>query len=151
MFLHYVIIQSIHCVKSVQIRSFFWSVFSRIQPECGKIRTRKNSIFGHFSHSDSIAVNYLTSIFTFPTVDIYQEIGNNENFSKSKNLILSSKFIKFTFSKARFQDDLTRFRGTERQATYLRQTAHFFYFSLISIDVGKLHLADISQDQQMLS
>ena len=28
------------CVKSVQIRSFFWSVFS-----C--IRTRKNSVFGH--------------------------------------------------------------------------------------------------------
>ena len=23
----------------------------RIQPECGKIRTRKNSVFGHFSHS----------------------------------------------------------------------------------------------------
>ena len=40
-----------HCVKCVQIRSFFWSVFSRIwtkyreilrfQSECGKIRTRK--------------------------------------------------------------------------------------------------------------
>ena len=41
---------------------FFWSVFSRIwneygeilrdtQSECGKIRTRKNYIFGHFSRS----------------------------------------------------------------------------------------------------
>ena len=46
-----------HCVKSVQIRSFFWSVFSRVRTECreilrislslliqseyGKIRTRK--------------------------------------------------------------------------------------------------------------
>ena len=39
-----------HCVKSVRIRSFFWSVFSRIkteygkilsiQSECGKLRTR---------------------------------------------------------------------------------------------------------------
>ena len=36
-----------HCVKSVQIRSFVWSVFSRIH---GKIRTRKNSVFGHNSH-----------------------------------------------------------------------------------------------------
>ena len=35
-----------HCVKCVQIRSF-----SGIQSECGKIRTRKNSVFGHFSHS----------------------------------------------------------------------------------------------------
>ena len=34
-----------HCVKNVhQIRSFFWSEYS-------KIRTRKNSIFEHFSHS----------------------------------------------------------------------------------------------------
>ena len=33
-----------HCVKSVQIRSYFWSIFS-----C--IRTRNNSVFGHFSRS----------------------------------------------------------------------------------------------------
>ena len=33
-----------YCVKSVQIRSNFWSVFS-----C--IRTRNNSVFEHFSHS----------------------------------------------------------------------------------------------------
>ena len=53
-----------HCVKSVQIRSFFWSVFSRIwteyevslriQSECGKIRTRKSSVFGHFSRSGTL-------------------------------------------------------------------------------------------------
>ena len=52
---------SCHCVKSVQIWSFFWSVYSRtrteyvvsprIQSECGKIRTRKISVFGHFSCS----------------------------------------------------------------------------------------------------
>ena len=34
----------VHCVKSIQIRSFFWSIFS-----C--IRTRKNSVFAHFSGS----------------------------------------------------------------------------------------------------
>ena len=27
----------VHCVKSVQIRSFFWSVFSRIRTEYGEI------------------------------------------------------------------------------------------------------------------
>ena len=55
----------IHCVKSIQIGSFFWSVFScirteygdnsvnlRIQSEYRKIRTRKISVFGHFSGSD---------------------------------------------------------------------------------------------------
>ena len=38
----------LHCVKSIQIRSFFWSVFSRIRTEHG---TRKNSVSGHISHS----------------------------------------------------------------------------------------------------
>ena len=38
-----------HCVKSVQIHSFFCSVFSCIWNEHRKIRTRKNSAFGHFS------------------------------------------------------------------------------------------------------
>ena len=53
-----------YCVKSVQIRSFFWSWFSRNWTEYGygemrsispysvrmrKIRTRKNSVFRHFT------------------------------------------------------------------------------------------------------
>ena len=51
-------------MKSIQIRSYFWSVFScirieygdlrgnlRIQSEYRKIRTRNNSVFGHFSCS----------------------------------------------------------------------------------------------------
>ena len=57
----------IHCVKSVQIRSYFWSVFSciwteygdlqsnlRIQSKYRKIRTRNNSVLGHFSRSDPL-------------------------------------------------------------------------------------------------
>ena len=44
----------IHCVKSVLIRSSFWSVFSRIQSECRKIRTRKNYVFEHCSRSDLV-------------------------------------------------------------------------------------------------
>ena len=46
-------------MKSVQIRSFFWSVFSRIQFEYGKIRTRKKSVFGHFSYTVSITNLFL--------------------------------------------------------------------------------------------
>ena len=41
-----------HCVKSVQRRSFFWSVFSRIW-------SRKNSVFAHFSRSVQV-----TELFT---------------------------------------------------------------------------------------
>ena len=39
-------------MKSVQIRSFFWSVFSFIRTEYGKIRTKNNSVFEQFSHID---------------------------------------------------------------------------------------------------
>ena len=44
----------IHCVKSVQMLSFFQSVFSCIQFEYMKIRTRENSVFGHFPRSDNV-------------------------------------------------------------------------------------------------
>ena len=53
-----------HCVKIVQIRSFSGPYFPTfglnreryevslcIQSECGKIRTRKHSVFGHLSHN----------------------------------------------------------------------------------------------------
>ena len=43
-----VIVFIIHCVKSVQIRSFFCSVFSCIQSECSKKRTRKNPYLDTF-------------------------------------------------------------------------------------------------------
>ena len=46
-----------HCMKSVQIRSFVWSVFSGIQSECGKIRTKKNSVFGQFFRSDKCLIS----------------------------------------------------------------------------------------------
>ena len=38
-------------MKSIQRRSFFWSVFSCIWTEYRKIRTRKNSVFWHISPS----------------------------------------------------------------------------------------------------
>ena len=40
-----------HYAKIVQIRSYFWSVFSCIRTEYRKIRTRNNSVFGNFSRS----------------------------------------------------------------------------------------------------
>ena len=49
-----VVTENTHCVKSVQIWSYFWSVFSHIQSECGKIRTRNYSLFGPFSRNDPV-------------------------------------------------------------------------------------------------
>ena len=64
---------SFQCVKSVQIQICFWSVFSAfglntercevsfgIQSECGKIRTRKNSIFGYILRSVRIDILFLS-------------------------------------------------------------------------------------------
>ena len=63
-----------HRVKSVQIRSFFWSLFAafrlnterysvsfRFPSKCGKKLTSKNFVFGHFSRSVSVSnSNFLT-------------------------------------------------------------------------------------------
>ena len=59
-----------HCVKCVQIGSYFWSGFSHIRteygeirstnfPECGKTRSRNNSVFGHYS--SSVLLTYLNA------------------------------------------------------------------------------------------
>ena len=53
-------------MKSVQIRTYFWSIFSCIWTEYRKIRTRNNTIFGHFSRSgylNNYFLNFL--VFTF--------------------------------------------------------------------------------------
>ena len=50
-----------HCLKSVQIRSFFWFVFSCIRTEYGdllrkslySVQIKKKSVFGHFSRNES--------------------------------------------------------------------------------------------------
>ena len=54
-----------HCVKSVQIRSFFWS-------ECRKIQTRKNSVFGHFLRSGSVyKLWYFNAVFAWKLRRVY--------------------------------------------------------------------------------
>ena len=41
----------VHCVKSVQIRSYFWSVFSRIWTEYGeKVVVKENTLCYLYSH-----------------------------------------------------------------------------------------------------
>ena len=80
-----------HCMKSVQIRSFFWSVFPvfglnaeiygvnlRIQCEYRKIRTRKNSVFGHFLRSVSHSI-------LFSRHNRLKKIGYSDKKSKKKN------------------------------------------------------------------
>ena len=44
---------------------FFWSVFYLTQSEYGKIRIRKNSIFGHFSHTGYYSIIFLKDWMAF--------------------------------------------------------------------------------------
>ena len=80
-----------HYVKSVQIRSFFWSVFSRIRTEYGKIlrispysvRIQENTdqkklVFGHFSRSDCL-----------PSRRNHQRINQNKDLLEDATLALN--------------------------------------------------------------
>ena len=62
-----------HCVKSVQIRGYFWSVFYCIRTEYRKIRTRNNSVFGHISRSDT--ENYYVYISLVSSLHVWSENG----------------------------------------------------------------------------
>ena len=62
-FLYYLLFQNerrilLLYVKSVQIRKHFWSVCSCIWTEYRKVRTRNNSVFGHFSRSAEQCYKY---------------------------------------------------------------------------------------------
>ena len=50
--------QARHCVKSVQMRSVFCSVFSRTRHEYGP---EKNSVFEHFLRSEKVTITFALS------------------------------------------------------------------------------------------
>ena len=79
-----------HCMKSVQVRIFCgphfptfvlnmerYSISPRIQSECGKIRIRKNSVFGHFSCSVQLYLVY-------PSAVLYKSLFSVVPFSSIK-------------------------------------------------------------------
>ena len=94
-------------MKSVQIRSFFWSAFSYIPSEYRKIRTRKNSVFEHFSRSDTPAnksvyeartlgveqySSYKEGVFVLRSKSIYETIKRNKlSLYKNTNTVVISK------------------------------------------------------------
>ena len=59
------------------IRSSFWSLFSCIQTEYRKKRTRNNSVFRHLSRSDNIK-KHITS----------KQINHNQHCETSKQILL---------------------------------------------------------------
>ena len=73
-----------NCVKSVQIQSYFWSVFSCIRTEYRKIWSKNKSVFGHFSRSAIFlglivsSVLYLNILLTF---GLTKHVGNWKKYT----------------------------------------------------------------------
>ena len=90
---------NVYCVKSVQIWSFFWSVFSRIRTEHGasisqysnrmqENKDQKISVFGHFSRSGA-------DFFKFPVTTIETEL---DYYQQKVNVLISSNAAKSTLT-----------------------------------------------------
>ena len=101
---HFLYIKAYYCVKSAQIRSFFWSVFSGVRTEYGKIlrireiRTIKNSVFANFSRSVCV---FDLSV----TKDLEQR-------RKTKKICVSLRFYKqFRYSLSVDTENTSSFAG----------------------------------------
>ena len=62
-----------HCVKSVLIRNFFWSISLRIQSKYRKIRTRKTPIMNTF-HAVQVNLKNTNLLLMMANVEIDQTI-----------------------------------------------------------------------------
>ena len=76
-------------MKSVRIRSFLWSIFSCNWTKNRKIRTRKNSVFGHFSCSD---IGKNTSRYVDTLTTLAHSLSNCSGTQSHNNLVRKRTF-----------------------------------------------------------
>ena len=82
-----------HCMKSVQILNFFWSVFYRI-------RTRKISVFGHFSRSASFVATFCNIFCSYVSINLVtgsMRIEQNKFVSSAVQLLVVLFFHDFYY------------------------------------------------------
>ena len=82
----------LHWVKSVQIQGYLWSVSSCIQSEYRKIRTRYDSVFGHFSRSVIAEVRLIFATFFISGI-VKKEIMHFTNTNANKKKICVPKWL----------------------------------------------------------
>ena len=115
----------IHCPKNVRIQSRFWSVFSSIRTEYGdlhrtypysarlrKIKTRNNSVFRHFSRSDSNLVPWVSWFYLVLKDRIKKADENNKGIRILE--IFSSEFSVFLASYEVYFFKLINFSSTQK-------------------------------------
>ena len=76
------ILDSSYCMRSVQIRSFFWSVFSRIRTEYGEILRGLFSPIGHFPTNHNTILVILAGLFLIMLFTLLKKIINVLKFSR---------------------------------------------------------------------
>ena len=108
----------VHYVKDVQIRSYFWS-------EYGKIRTRKNSTFKHFSHSgkrDNIIVWH--TVIAWLTLMIYRFIWRKLIHPMQSSDFFFSRINPLSTNPTKWSNTLKQFVG-KLPTNYLSVFDHF--------------------------
>ena len=107
-----------HCVKSVQIQSFFWSVFFCIRTEYRKIWTRKNSVFGHFSCSE-----ILEKSLKHPPISLKINHNNLENTTYSLTRIMPLTSFCTPWKHQSFSDTFTGYTQHKKWSFPLRNSS----------------------------
>ena len=90
-------------MKSAQIRSYFWSVFSCIRTEYRKIRTRNNSVFGHFSRINYFAIRGAIRLKSFNIFWLVVGINLRHEFIFKKTMKLGEVIFTIVIIVITFQ------------------------------------------------
>ena len=120
-------------VKNVQIRRFFWFVFSCIQSEYRKARTRKNSVFGHFSRSVNLALSADQQRLLRIVVQNNNRLYGANRKGTFINLLVSAKVSCVISYSSIWKTQLDQ----EQELPYMqkRNPKHMFHFDKMRIEL----------------
>ena len=85
--------EGLHCVKSVQIRIYFWSVSSCIRTEYRKIRTKNNIVFGQFSRKAFLKrIKHKSQAYLLIQIKVFRTLFvSSGNFSTTRDQMFLEK------------------------------------------------------------
>ena len=136
-----------HCVKSVQIRSFFWSVFPYIQCEYRKIRTRKTPYLDTF-HAVSVfsksthALIYDIYLFFFLFLYVVN-LDNTKRCIQNSVKYLSPSFRKIVKLLKIVWERLLRLCVTQK-AELTRKSFFYIFFLFLLVRVTNIALINMA-------
>ena len=139
---------SVYCIKSAQSRSFFWPVFSCIQSEYRKIRTRKSFVFGQFSRRGMFKKHFIYSVYFYVKAkisdfDICISVPFSKVFKHGK-MMLVMQYFSCLYNLETFREfEFTFIAETPVWQTFWSQALHLlnknlnFPLKISSVNVTK--------------